>query len=145
MFTLEKVYEPKGLQHMVVSNDVVIMGLANGHLMRLRLDAPLDIEGKFFHITPFCVHVFSTVYSLNSFSTDIEFARKGQDQIHKLFLDPTGNSLIISMENKDNWYLHSSWKKPRILSKMKVESTPPFLPCSLLWQRCTNIFCCHRE
>lgn len=95
MFGLEKVpYQPKGLKQMVVCNDVVAMALSNGHIIRLRLDAPDDLE-------------------------DIEFARRKEDQIHSIFLDPTGNSLIISMENKENWYLHASWKKPRPLSKMK--------------------------
>jgi hypothetical protein len=26
------------------------------------------------------------------------------------------------MENKENWYLHASWKKPRPLSRMKVRA-----------------------
>jgi hypothetical protein len=46
MFGLEKVpYQPKGLKQMVVCNDVVAMALSNGHIIRLRLDAPDDLEG----------------------------------------------------------------------------------------------------
>jgi hypothetical protein len=89
---------------------------------------------------------------------DIEFARRKEDQIHSIFLDPTGNSLIISMENKENWYLHASWKKPRPLSKMKVcpSSSPLLSPpppggrvlpwmatCASACVVCTRV-CCRR-
>jgi hypothetical protein len=95
MFSLGRIdYEPKGLLHMAICNGIVIMAMQNGHIIRLSLNATQELE-------------------------DIEFARKKDDQIYKVFLDPNGNNLIISMENKENWYLHSSWQKPRALTKMK--------------------------
>ncbi len=51
--------------------------------------------------------------------SDIEISKRPEDQIHKLFLDPGGNHLIISMVTEDNYYLHRSWKKPKAISKMK--------------------------
>jgi hypothetical protein len=46
MFGLEKVpYQPKGLKQMAVCNDVVAMALGNGHIIRLRVNAPDDLEG----------------------------------------------------------------------------------------------------
>lgn len=64
---------------------------------------------------------------------DVEISKRPEDQIHKIFLDPTGNHLIISMESEDNYYLHRNWKKPKVMSKMKgvvIES--------VAWDRSNN-------
>ncbi|KAL6061226.1 tethering complex subunit [Balamuthia mandrillaris] len=98
IFSLQKIeYNPKDLKSMVVCNDTVILALRNNHLIRLRLDAPSELE-------------------------EIEFVNNkkvGKDQIHKVFMDPTGNHVVISMVHRDNYYIHSSWPKPRNLSKMR--------------------------
>ena len=42
---------------------------------------------------------------------EIEISRKMEDSIQAIFIDPTGNHVIISMSNGDNFYLHSrSWR-----------------------------------
>src|SRR4051812_9473883 len=79
---------------MVVCSNILVMALQNGHIIRLNLKTPEELE-------------------------DIEITRKAEEKIHKIFLDPTGSHLIISMENEDNYYLHMKWKKPKIMSKMK--------------------------
>uniref|UniRef100_A0A6B2KX76 Uncharacterized protein n=1 Tax=Arcella intermedia TaxID=1963864 RepID=A0A6B2KX76_9EUKA len=69
------------------------IALDNGTIRRLNLKEPEEIQ-------------------------TIEMPRK--DQIHKLFMDPNGNHLLITMENEDNYYLHQKSRKPKALgSKMK--------------------------
>eukprot|EP01113_Clastostelium_recurvatum_P023090 TRINITY_DN2761_c0_g1_i3.p1 TRINITY_DN2761_c0_g1~~TRINITY_DN2761_c0_g1_i3.p1 ORF type:complete len:987 (-),score=308.24 TRINITY_DN2761_c0_g1_i3:8-2968(-) len=95
MITLEKVeYKPNGLQYMAVCNEMLVMALNNNHIIRLNLESPQDLE-------------------------DIEISRRSEDKIHKIFLDPTGSHLLISMANEDNYYIHSSWKKPKLIPKLK--------------------------
>jgi hypothetical protein len=72
----------------------------------LNLKNPSDLEGK-------------TDKVLCSKRLDIEISKRPEDQIHKLFLDPFGNHLIISLETEDNYYLHRNWKKPKLITKMK--------------------------
>eukprot|EP00026_Physarum_polycephalum_P001709 Phypoly_transcript_01711.p1 GENE.Phypoly_transcript_01711~~Phypoly_transcript_01711.p1 ORF type:complete len:601 (+),score=99.91 Phypoly_transcript_01711:237-1805(+) len=79
---------------MAVNNNVLVMALNLPHIIRLNLAQPEDLE-------------------------DIEISRKVEDHIHKLFLDPTGTHLVISMENEENYYIHASWKKPRALPRLK--------------------------
>lgn len=50
---------------------------------------------------------------------DVEISRKPDDAIHRIFLDPTGSHLIVAMEREESYYLHASWKKPKLLAKMK--------------------------
>lgn len=95
IFALSKVdYKPNGLVHMVVSSDLLVMALANCHIIRLNLKNPEELE-------------------------DIEISRRPEDRIHKLFLDPSGSHLIISLESEENYYLNVKWKKPKVMSKMK--------------------------
>lgn len=97
MFSLEKVeYKPSGLKYMAVSNNLLVMALAPAppHIIRLNLASPEDLE-------------------------DIEISRRTDDHIHKLFLDPTGTHLVISMESEENYYINSAWKKPKQLPKLK--------------------------
>eukprot|EP01114_Cavostelium_apophysatum_P012613 TRINITY_DN2865_c0_g1_i3.p1 TRINITY_DN2865_c0_g1~~TRINITY_DN2865_c0_g1_i3.p1 ORF type:complete len:686 (+),score=202.00 TRINITY_DN2865_c0_g1_i3:113-2170(+) len=86
-------YKPSdAIKSLVVCSNILVMALANGHIVRINLKKQEELE-------------------------DIEITRK--DQIHKIFLDPSGNHLIISLETEDNYYIHTKWKKPKILSKMK--------------------------
>lgn len=62
-------------------------------------------------------------YNLRTFffrDTEIEISRRTEDKINKLFLDPTGNHLVVGMDNGDNFYLHSSFIKPKKLPKWQV-------------------------
>lgn len=45
------------------------------------------------------------------------------NSIHKLFLDPQGKHLIISCSNGDNYYVNHSWRKPKLLTRIKVSLT----------------------
>eukprot|EP01112_Ceratiomyxa_fruticulosa_P020451 TRINITY_DN6960_c0_g1_i1.p1 TRINITY_DN6960_c0_g1~~TRINITY_DN6960_c0_g1_i1.p1 ORF type:complete len:978 (+),score=224.54 TRINITY_DN6960_c0_g1_i1:223-3156(+) len=95
MFDLSKVeYKPNGLNLMVVSSNSLVMGLSNCHIIRINLQAAEEIE-------------------------DIEISRRPDDRIHRIFLDPTGCHLLISMATEDNYYIHSSWKKPKLMPKLK--------------------------
>ena len=51
-----------------------------------------------------------------------------QDAVYKLFLDFTGQHLIITMQSGDNYYLHGTWKKPKLLAKLKVSLTTTMTP-----------------
>ena len=54
MFQLVKVdYTPNKLLHMVVSNSIVVMALANNHVIRINLRQPQDIED---------IEVFKKIY-----------------------------------------------------------------------------------
>lgn len=95
MFSLEKVeYKPNGLKHMVICSGILVMALNNGHIIRLDLKNPEELE-------------------------DIEITKKNEDQIYRLFMDPSGSHLLIAMENEETYYLNIKWKKPKLLSKMK--------------------------
>ena len=50
---------------------------------------------------------------------EIVLSKRADDRIHKVFLDPTGNHGIISMENGQVYYMHTKWSKAHLLSKVK--------------------------
>ncbi|KAK3612565.1 hypothetical protein CHS0354_024553 [Potamilus streckersoni] len=80
--------------HLVVCNNFLVMAMSNGQIMRLDLDHP-DGEDK------------------------VEIHKSGEDKVYKLFLDPTGRHLIISMESQENVYLSRNSKKTRSIAKLK--------------------------
>lgn len=49
---------------------------------------------------------------------EIEVSNKPEDVIDKLFLDYTGNHLIITLKNGDNYYLHNRSNKVKKLSRL---------------------------
>ena len=57
---------------------------------------------------------------------EVEIPRAVDDQIHSLFLDPTGRHLIVSLASCENYYLSRNSKKPRALSKFKVHNHSSF-------------------
>ena len=50
--------------------------------------------------------------------SSFDVSSKGGRNIESIFLDPTGNHLLISMATGDNYYLHSSFDRVRSLKKM---------------------------
>lgn len=50
---------------------------------------------------------------------EIEISRKVEDSIQAIFIDPTGNHVIISMSNGDNFYLHSRSSRPKKISRLQ--------------------------
>ncbi|KAI9746358.1 MAG: hypothetical protein M1818_000070 [Claussenomyces sp. TS43310] len=93
-----------------VANNVLILALANGRILRIDLDNPADID-------------------------DIDLPKKTSEVgvIRRMFLDPTSSHLIISTALGENFYLHTQSRQPRPLSRLRgvsIESVAwnPSLP-----------------
>ncbi|KAF3926009.1 hypothetical protein ABW20_dc0107859 [Dactylellina cionopaga] len=93
-----------------VANNVIVLALASGRLLRIDLYNPADID-------------------------DIDLPKKASEvgSIRKLFLDPTANHLLISTTQGENFYLHQSSHKVKQIPKLKgiyIESVAwnPALP-----------------
>jgi len=94
-FQLEKVdYRPNNLKFMQVCSNIIVMGLENCHLLRLNLVCPQELE-------------------------DIEIPHCMDNVIHKLFLDPFGLHLIVSLENRENYYIPTSSQNVCNLTRFK--------------------------
>eukprot|EP01116_Phalansterium_solitarium_P021883 TRINITY_DN700_c0_g2_i4.p1 TRINITY_DN700_c0_g2~~TRINITY_DN700_c0_g2_i4.p1 ORF type:complete len:1144 (-),score=456.35 TRINITY_DN700_c0_g2_i4:184-3615(-) len=95
MFALERVnFKVNGIIHMVACNHAIVLALKNGHIMRFD-----DRDG--------------------STMEDIEISRRPDERIHKLFLDPSGTHLLISMDNDESYYVNRAWKKAKPVPKLK--------------------------
>ncbi len=81
------------------------MALENGHVIRLDLKRPEELE-------------------------DVEVSKKPEDQIHGIFLDHTGQHLLIAMSTAELYYFHASHKKPKAISKARG-----FLINAVAWDR----------
>ncbi|KAI9720509.1 MAG: hypothetical protein M1828_005680 [Chrysothrix sp. TS-e1954] len=79
-----------------VSNNVLILALQSGKIMRIDLDNPTDID-------------------------DIDLPKKASEVgvIRRMFLDPTASHLIISTTLGENFYLHMQSRIPKPLSRLK--------------------------
>ncbi|RMD42818.1 hypothetical protein DV735_g2301, partial [Chaetothyriales sp. CBS 134920] len=79
-----------------VANDVLILALATGRILRIDLESPQDID-------------------------DIDLPKKTTDVglIRRLFLDPSASHLIITTTLGENFYLHSQSRQPKALSRLK--------------------------
>ncbi|KAH8702494.1 vacuolar protein sorting protein DigA [Talaromyces proteolyticus] len=92
-----------------VANNVLILALATGRILRIDLDSPEDID-------------------------DIDLPKKSSETglIRRLFLDPSASHLIITTTLGDNYYLHTQSRQPKPLSRLKglIESIAwnPSLP-----------------
>eukprot|EP00002_Diphylleia_rotans_P023649 TRINITY_DN4651_c0_g1_i3.p1 TRINITY_DN4651_c0_g1~~TRINITY_DN4651_c0_g1_i3.p1 ORF type:complete len:921 (+),score=186.87 TRINITY_DN4651_c0_g1_i3:58-2820(+) len=95
IFRVERVeYQPTQLRQFVVSNNMCAMVQLASKIVRIDLSNP-------------------------STPQEVEVSRKPEDIIFRVFLDPTGHHLLITMENGDNYYLHSKQKQPKLLAKVK--------------------------
>ncbi|KAI9805129.1 MAG: hypothetical protein M1825_000963 [Sarcosagium campestre] len=93
-----------------VANNVIIIALSTGRILRIDLDNPADID-------------------------DIDLPKKSSEigVIRRLFLDPTSSHLLISTTLGENFYLHTQSRQPKTLSRLKgvsIESVAwnPSLP-----------------
>lgn len=79
-----------------VANNVLILALSTGRILRIDLDSPADID-------------------------DIDLPKKPSEIgiIRQLFLDPSASHLIISTTLADNYYLHTQSRTPKALSRLK--------------------------
>lgn len=63
---------------------------------------------------------------------EFEVEPKGDEMIHRVFIDPTCSHVLISMNNGDNYYFNThNTKQPKIVPKMRV--------CLILKQICNNL------
>ncbi|KAL8806408.1 MAG: hypothetical protein Q9200_005040 [Gallowayella weberi] len=79
-----------------VANNVLILALSTGRILRIDLDSPGDID-------------------------DIDLPKKPQEVglIRSMFLDPTASHLIITTTLGENYYLHTQSRQPKSLSRLK--------------------------
>ncbi|CAG8973789.1 hypothetical protein HYALB_00006334 [Hymenoscyphus albidus] len=79
-----------------VANNILVLALANGRLLRIDLDNPADID-------------------------DIDLPKRVSEVgvIRRMFLDPTASHLIICTALGENYYLHTQSKKPTPLSRLR--------------------------
>ncbi|KAF1948705.1 hypothetical protein CC80DRAFT_430942 [Byssothecium circinans] len=79
-----------------VANNVLILALSTGRILRIDLDSPADID-------------------------DIDLPKKASEigVIKRLFLDPSASHLIITTTLAENFYLHTQSRAPKTLSRLK--------------------------
>ncbi|KAI0094977.1 Pep3/Vps18/deep orange family-domain-containing protein [Irpex rosettiformis] len=87
---------PATLISLVVSSDVMVMGLSNNALVLIEMSRDDQVF-------------------------QIQIPKKTTDfTIYKLFLDPSGRHIIVTSTQGENWYLYRGWKKPRLLKSFKM-------------------------
>ncbi|KAI0114982.1 Pep3/Vps18/deep orange family-domain-containing protein [Daldinia grandis] len=93
-----------------VANNVLVLALSNGRILRIDLNRPEDID-------------------------DIDLPKRVSEvgTIRRMFLDPTASHLLICTSLAENYYLHTQSRQPRPLSRLRgvsVESVAwnPSLP-----------------
>ncbi|CAI6333861.1 unnamed protein product [Periconia digitata] len=79
-----------------VANNVLVLALSTGRILRIDLDSPADID-------------------------DIDLPKKASEigVIKRLFLDPSASHLIITTTLAENFYLHTQSRSPKALSRLK--------------------------
>ncbi|PYH86549.1 hypothetical protein BO82DRAFT_380178 [Aspergillus uvarum CBS 121591] len=79
-----------------VANNVLILALSTGRILRIDLDTPEDID-------------------------DIDLPKKSSEigVIRRMFLDPSASHLIITTTLGENYYLHTQSRQPKPLSRLK--------------------------
>ncbi|ETS79994.1 hypothetical protein PFICI_07523 [Pestalotiopsis fici W106-1] len=93
-----------------VANNVLVLALSNGRILRIDLNRPEDID-------------------------DIDLPKRPSEVgvIRHMFLDPTASHLLICTSLGENYYLHSQSRQPRPLTRLRgvtIESVAwnPSLP-----------------
>ncbi|ORY59078.1 Pep3/Vps18/deep orange family-domain-containing protein [Pseudomassariella vexata] len=79
-----------------VANNVLVLALSNGRILRIDLNRPEDID-------------------------DIDLPKKPSEVgvIRRMFLDPTASHLLICTSLGENYYLHSQSRQPRPLGRLR--------------------------
>lgn len=96
-----------------VANNVLVLALSSGRILRIDLDSPAEIDGT---SSSSCI-----IYRLLTRNLDIDLPKKSSDnvEIRHMYLDPTASHLIICTANGENFYLHTQSKQPRPLSRLR--------------------------
>ncbi|MBN3273313.1 VPS18 protein, partial [Polyodon spathula] len=85
---------PENINHFAVCNNQLCMSLGKDILLRIDLGKPDQ-------------------------PNQVELGRKDDAKVHKLFLDPTGSHLLISLNTNECLYLNRNTQKVRSLSRWK--------------------------
>ncbi|XP_041365438.1 vacuolar protein sorting-associated protein 18 homolog isoform X2 [Gigantopelta aegis] len=85
---------PDAITHLAVCNNFLVMAMSSNVLLRLDLEHP-------------------------DMPDEVEIPQPGDGKVHKIFLDPTGRHLIISMNSNENHYLSRNSKKLKLIPKLK--------------------------
>ncbi|KAI1282464.1 vacuolar protein sorting protein-like protein DigA [Xylaria sp. FL0933] len=95
-----------------VANNVLVLALSNGRILRIDLNKPEDID-------------------------DIDLPKRVSEVgvISRMFLDPTASHLLVCTSLGENYYLHTQSRQPRPLGRLRgvsIESVAwnPSLPTS---------------
>ncbi|KAH8673654.1 vacuolar protein sorting protein-like protein DigA [Xylariales sp. PMI_506] len=79
-----------------VANNVLVLALSNGRILRIDLNRPEDID-------------------------DIDLPKKPSEVgvIRRMFIDPTASHLLVCTSLGENYYLHSQSRQPRPLARLR--------------------------
>ncbi|KAL8667665.1 MAG: hypothetical protein Q9202_000520 [Teloschistes flavicans] len=79
-----------------VANNVLILALSTGRILRIDLDSPGDID-------------------------DIDLPKRPHEVglIKHMFLDPSASHLILTTTSGENYYLHTQSRQPKALTRLK--------------------------
>jgi vacuolar protein sorting-associated protein 18 len=96
-----------------VANNVLILALATGRILRIDLESPSDIDGK--------SKLGGRQMPYNNDGLDVDLPKKTSEigLIRRMFLDPSASHLIVSTTLGENFYLHSQSKQPKALTRLK--------------------------
>ncbi|ODV63848.1 tethering complex subunit PEP3 ASCRUDRAFT_73611, partial [Ascoidea rubescens DSM 1968] len=117
IFTIEPVqlqFEIANLVSLKVANNILVFALKNGKICRIDLNQPQNVDE---------IQLFENDKANDSKAKAKSIAQnnnsKNINKINNIFLDPSGNHLIVSTTKNDNYYLNSTTLKPKILNKFK--------------------------
>lgn len=117
------------------ANNVLVIALSNGRILRIDLNKPEDIDGNPSPNLPGFVPPNLAI--ANGLPLDIDLPKKPSEVgvIRRMFLDPTASHLIVCTSLGENYYLHSQSRSPRPLARLRgvsIESIAwsPALPTS---------------
>jgi hypothetical protein len=99
-----------------VANNVVVLALSTGRILRIDLDSPADIDGSYSN-----ANTTRRTWTAAYISQDIDLPKKPSEVgvIRRLFLDPSASHLIITTTLAENYYLHTQSRTPKALSRLK--------------------------
>lgn len=100
-----------------VANNVLILALSTGRILRIDLDSPADIDGTQRSLVSCSrLGLLSTLRVI-----DIDLPKKSSEvgTIRRMFLDPSASHLIITTSSNENYYLHTQSRQPKALSRLK--------------------------
>lgn len=98
-----------------VANNVLVLALSTGRILRIDLDSPSDIDGA----SQFCLLLLWL--RPNLCHPDIDLPKRPPEigLIRRIFLDPSASHLIITTTLGENYYLHTQSRQPKSLSRLK--------------------------